>query len=340
MPIAVTGSIATDHLMVFPGRFADSLVVDQLDKIALSFLVKDLVIRRGGCAANIAFGMACIGVRPLLVGAVGEDFVDYRSWLERNGVDCESIHVSATQHTARFICTTDSAHAQIASFYAGAMSEARQIELQPVADRVGGLDLVVISPNDPDAMLRHTQECRSRGFAFAADPSQQLAWSDGDTIRALIEGAAYLFSNDYEAALIEQKTGWTDAEVQHRVGIRVVTHGSSGAVVETGGGRAIKVPAVPDIQAVDPTGVGDGFRAGFLGAVAWGLGPERAAQVGCVLASYVVETIGPQEYTVEQSGFLDRFEATYGAAAVADVQPLLDSPVRRSTEAPYGQVLE
>jgi adenosine kinase len=323
MPIAVTGSIATDHLMVFPGRFADSLVVDQLDKIALSFLVEDLVIRRGGCAANIAFGMACIGVTPVLVGAVGEDFTDYRSWLERNGVDCESIHVSDTKHTARFICTTDSAHAQIASFYAGAMSEAREIELRPVADRVGGLDLVVISPNDPDAMLRHTRECRTRGFPFAADPSQQLAWSDGDTIQELIDGATYLFSNDYEAALIERKTGWTAAEVQRRVEVRVVTHGSSGAVVERQGADSIKVPAVPGIKAVDPTGVGDAFRAGFLGAVAWGVGHERAAQVGCVLASYVVETVGPQEYLLQQSGFLRRVETAYGAEAATEVEPLL-----------------
>jgi adenosine kinase len=323
MPIAVTGSIATDHLMVFPGRFADSLVVDQLDKIALSFLVEDLVIRRGGCAANIAFGMACIGVTPVLVGAVGEDFTDYRSWLERNGVDCESIHVSDTKHTARFICTTDSAHAQIASFYAGAMSEAREIELRPVADRVGDLDLVVISPNDPDAMLRHTRECRTRGFPFAADPSQQLAWSDGDTIQELIDGATYLFSNDYEAALIERKTGWTAAEVQRRVEVRVVTHGSSGAVVERQGADSIKVPAVPGIKAVDPTGVGDAFRAGFLGAVAWGVGHERAAQVGCVLASYVVETVGPQEYLLQQSGFLRRVETAYGAEAATEVEPLL-----------------
>jgi adenosine kinase len=172
-------------------------------------------------------------------------------------------------------------------------------------------------------MLRHTQECRSRGFAFAADPSQQLAWSDGETIRRLIDGAAYLFSNDYEAALIEQKTGWTAAEILSRVGVRVITHGSSGAVVERDGAESIKVAAVAGIEAVDPTGVGDAFRAGFLGAVAWGLGHERAAQLGCVLASHVVETVGPQEYTLGQSSFLDRVEAAYGPESAAEVQPLL-----------------
>src|SRR5258706_5262980 len=175
MRIAVSGSIATDHLMHVPGRFADQLLADQLHKVSLSFLVDDLVVRRGGIGANIAFGMALLGLRPALVGAVGSDFdLDYRSWLDRHRVDTTSVHVSETAHTARFVCTTGTDMCQIASFYAGAMSEARNIELGPIADRLGGLDLVIISPNDPAAMERHTQEARERGFAFVADPSQQL----------------------------------------------------------------------------------------------------------------------------------------------------------------------
>jgi adenosine kinase len=323
MPIAVTGSIATDHLMSFPGKFADSVVVDQLDKIALSFLVDDLEVRRGGCAANIAFGMAYLGVTPLLVGSVGEDFADYRSWLERHGVDCGSVRVSDTLHTARFICTTDRTHAQIASFYAGAMSEARLIELAPVAARVGGLDLVVVSPNDPEAMLRHTQECRDRGYPFAADPSQQLAWSEGPMIRQLIDGAAYFFSNNYEAALTEQKTGWSSADILARVGTRITTHGVDGVEIERRGEPAIKVPAVPGIDAVDPTGVGDAFRSGFIAALAWGLSLERAAQLGCVLASYTVESVGTQEYELTKPTFVTRFESTYGAEAAAEIDPLV-----------------
>src|SRR3954463_2341674 len=241
--------------MSFPGLFAASLVVDQLDKIALSFLVDDLEVRRGGCAANIAFGLAALGGDAVLVAAVGEDFAEYRSWLERHRVDCRSLHYSATRHTARFICTTDSTHAQIASFYAGAMSEAREIELQPVAQRVGGFDLVVVAPNDPEAMLRHSQECRDRGYPFVADPSQQLAWSDGPTIRRLIEGAAVLMSNEYEAALIEQKTGWTPAGLPAPVDTRVVTLGSAGARIERRDEEPIVVPAVPGVSAVEPTGV-------------------------------------------------------------------------------------
>ncbi len=163
MKIAVTGSIATDHLMHFPGRFADQLIADQLHKVSLSFLVDDLVVRRGGVASNIAFGMGKLGLRPILLGAVGADFADYRSWLERHGVDCDSVHVSDVAHTARFVCTTDDDLNQIASFYAGALAEARGIELHPVHERAAGLDLVIIAANDPVAMVRHSQECRERG---------------------------------------------------------------------------------------------------------------------------------------------------------------------------------
>ncbi|MFP5346011.1 MAG: carbohydrate kinase family protein [Actinomycetes bacterium] len=319
MRLAVTGSIATDHLMTFPGRFADSLVVEQLDKISVSFLVDDLQVRRGGIAANIAFGLANLGLHPLLVGAVGQDFVDYRSWLDRHGVDTSFVHVSELAHTARFVCTTDVDHAQMASFYAGAMTEARCIELGPIARQLGGLDLVVVSPNDPEAMLRHTEECRARGIPFVADPSQQLAWMDSDQIRQLVDGAAYLFSNAYESALIEQKTGWTRQDVLERVGVRIVTHGRDGVVVEDLEGPIAEVPTAREDRRADPTGVGDAFRAGYLAGLSWGLSPERCAQVGCMLATYVVETVGTQEYELGRRRFLERFAEAYGTAAAAEV---------------------
>jgi adenosine kinase len=323
--IAVTGSIATDHLMTFEGRFADSLVVEQLDKIALSFLVEDLQVRRGGVAANIAFGLGNLGLRPLLVGAVGEDFVDYRSWLERHGVDCAGVRVSELRHTARFVCTTDRDHAQIASFYAGAMSEAREIELQPLNQR-RPIDLAVISPNDPEAMLRHTEECRFSGIPFAADPSQQLAWSEGPQIRQLVDGAAYLFTNEYEAALVERKTGWSADDVLKRVGTRITTHGKDGVVVEGREVDPVEVPVVPAGRLADPTGVGDGFRAGYLAGLAWGLPADRCAQVGCALATLVIETVGTQEYVLGAAGFLTRLATTYGDDAAADVEPHLRAP--------------
>lgn len=319
MRLAITGSIATDHLMSFPGRFADSLVVEQLDKISLSFLVDDLQIRRGGIAANIAFGLGNLGLSPLLVGSVGQDWIDYESWLQRHGVDTDHVHVSEVAHTARFVCTTDADHAQMASFYAGAMTEARDIELGPIAAEAGGLDLVVISPNDPEAMLRHTDECRDRGFDFVADPSQQLAWMDGDQIRRLVEGSTFLFTNSYEASMIEQKTGWSHRDVLRRVGVRIITHGKDGATVETEDGEKVTVPTPQEKRRADPTGVGDAFRAGYVAGLAWGLSPERCAQVGSMLATYVVETVGTQEYVLGRADFLDRFAQAYGDDAAAEV---------------------
>jgi adenosine kinase len=325
--IAVTGSVATDHLMTFPGRFTDSLVADKLDKVSLSFLVEELDLRRGGVAANIAFGLAALGLRPVLVAAVGADFVDYRSWLERHGVDCASVRVSGMRHTARFICTTDADCNQIASFYAGAMTEARDIELQPVAERLGGLDLVLIGANDPEAMTRHTDECRQRGYPFAADPSQQLPRMTGGEIRRLVDGAAYLFSNEYESALIEHKTGWSPEDVLDRVGTRVTTHGAAGAVVERRGEEPVKVGTPRERAKADPTGVGDAFRAGYLAGVAWRLPAQRCAQIGALLATYVIETVGTQEYVLSQREFLTRLARAYGDEAAGEVAAHLACPL-------------
>jgi adenosine kinase len=321
--IAVTGSIAMDHLMRFSGQFSESLVTERLDRVSLSFLVEDLQIRRGGIAPNICFGLAALGLEPLLVGSVGEDFGDYRAWLERHGVRTWPILVSETQHTARFICTTDSVNAQIGSFYTGAMAEARQIELQPIADRAGDLDLVVISPNDPEAMLRHTDECRNRGVDFVADPSQQMAWLDGAKIKRLIDGAAYLFSNDYEDGLITQKTGWSHQEILQRVAVRVITRGAKGSSVEIAGEPRIDIPVAREVARVDPTGVGDAYRAGFLAGLAWKVPLERCAQLGSLLATYAIEVVGTQEYRFDGT-FLTRFEDAYGAAAAAQIAPHLD----------------
>jgi adenosine kinase len=324
MRIAITGSIATDHLMHFPGRFSEQLMAEHLSKVSLSFLVDDLVVRRGGIAANIAFGMGQLGLRPALVGAVGGDFdLDYRGWLERHNVDCGSVHVSELAHTARFVCTTDEDMCQIASFYAGAMSEAREIELLPVAHRLGGLDLVIVSPNDPTAMIRHTQECRERGYAFVADPSQQLARMSGEDIAGLIDGATYLITNEYEKELLESKTGLSDAAVLDRVGIRITTLGKDGVRVTGREVDPIEVPVAQEIRAYDPTGVGDGFRAGFFAARAWGLPIERSCQVGSLLATMVLETAGAQEYDVRPDIVVKRMGESYGDEAAADVRTYL-----------------
>lgn len=319
MRIVITGSIATDHLMRFDGKFRDSLIVDELDKLSLSFLVEELDIKRGGTAANIAFGMGSLGLRPILVGAVGQDFDDYRAWLERHGVDCDSIHVSELRHTARFVGTTDQVQAQIGTFYTGAMMEGRDIELKPIADRHGGLDLVLIGPHDPEGMRRHTQECRELGVPFVADIGQQLAFGDGDLIRSLVEGAAYLITNEYEAELTEQKTGWTADQILDRVDVRITTLSEKGARVERRGEPTAHVPAVSATEVVNPTGVGDGLRAGFLTGLSWGLSLERSLQLGSLLAVYVLETTGTQEYAIDRQAFLDRFATAYGEPAAAEI---------------------
>jgi len=316
--IAVTGSIATDHLMTFPGRFAEQLLPEELAHLSVSFLVDDLDVRRGGVAANIAFGMGVLGLEPLLVGAVGSDFAEYRSWLERHGVDTAGVRVSELRHTARFVCTTDADHNQIASFYAGAMSEAREIELAPL----GKVDLVVVSPNDPAAMVRHTEECREHGLPFVADPSQQLSSLEPEQVRALVEGAEVLLTNAYESALTEHKTGWSADEVLGRVGVRVTTHGGDGTLVETAA-ETVKVPVVPARTLADPTGGGDAFRAGFLAGRSWGLSLERSAQVGSLVATLCLETVGTQEWTLDRDDALERLTAAYGADAAGEISPHL-----------------
>jgi adenosine kinase len=314
--IAVSASIATDHLMHFPGRFADQLVTDQLERLSLSFLVDDLVIRRGGVGGNIAYALGVLGQRPLLVGAVGGDFAEYREWLERHGVDCSGVQVWEDVQTARFMCTTDDDMRQIASFYTGAMAKAREISLAPLRDRT---DLVLIGSNDPDAMLRHTDESRELGLPFAADPSQQLARMDGPEIRRLVEGARYLLTNDYEWELLLKKTGWTDDQVGERVEIRITTHGERGVEIHGAGADVVRVGVVPETAKVDPTGVGDAFRAGFLAAVTGGLSLERAAQLGSLIAVQVLETDGPQEWAWDRDRAMERLRGAYGPEAAAEI---------------------
>ena len=326
MRIACTGSIANDYLMTFPGRFHEQLVDDQLKRLSLSFLVDSLEVRIGGVAANIAFGMGALGHRPILVGAIGHDFpAEHDRWLRDHNVDMDSVRVSQDLHTGRFLCTNDQAESQIASFYPGAMEEARDIDLAPIVERVGGLDLVVVSPNDPVAMQRHTREALDLGIDVLADPSQQIARLDGDGLRPLIDGATYLVGNDYELALIERKTGWSGDEILDHVGICVTTHGPKGCQIERAGHDTIAVPAVTvrDDADLEPTGAGDAFRAGFLSGLAWDLPLERCAQVGSLLGVLALESVGPQEYVVARSTAHERLAAAYGDDDADEVVALL-----------------
>jgi len=315
----VTGSIATDHLMVFPGRFNEQLIEGKLDKVSLSFLVDELEIHRGGIAANVSFGMARLGLRPMLVGSVGADFADYREWLEAHDVDTRHVRVSERLHTARFLCTTDADNNQIASFYAGAMNEARHIDLAAILRSEHDVDLVLICPDDPEAMLRFTRACRDYAVPFAADPSQQIARMDGTDLRLLVDGARYLFTNEYERALLIRKTGWDADELLHRVGDWVTTTGPQGAVIESPTDPAVPVAAAALGRIADPTGAGDAFRAGFLAGIGYGLGHQGAAQLGCAMSALVMESSGTQEYLFEPDAFLGRIGESYGPSVAAEM---------------------
>ncbi len=328
MTIAVTGSIATDHLMRFPGRFSEQLLAEHLQKVSLSFLVDDLVVHRGGVAGNMAYAIGVLGGDATLVGAAGVDFTDYREWLESAGVNCANVLISDTQHTARFVCTTDEDMAQIASFYPGAMSQARNIKLANVVADVGTPELVIVGANDPDAMFAHTDECRALGLAFAADPSQQLARLSGEEIRRLVDGATYLFSNDYEWDLMQSKTGWTDADVLAQVGLRITTLGAKGVDIVGADGTNIHVGVVPETAQVDPTGVGDAFRAGFLTGRGAGLDLERSAQLGSLVAVLVLETTGTQNWSWDPAVARTRLAEAYGAEAADEIAAALTASNR------------
>jgi adenosine kinase len=322
MPVLVAGSIATDHLMHFPGKFSEQLLADQLHKVSLSFLVDDLVVRRGGVAPNICYGMAQLGGSPVLIGAVGADFDDYRDWLTKHGVNCDYVYVSPTQHTARFVCTTDEDMCQIGSFYAGAMGEASQISIKQAWDATGA-DLAVISAYDPAAMVQHSAECREHGLRFAADPSQQIARMSGEQMIGLIEGADLLFTNDYEKSLLESKTGRSEADVLAMVKVRVTTLGSQGVEIVGADLERVFVPVAKELGKADPTGVGDGFRAGLLTGREWGLSWERSAQIGSLLATLVLETVGTQEYVLDSAQFTKRLAESYGEDCAAEVETYL-----------------
>jgi adenosine kinase len=291
--------------------------------VSLSFLVDDLVVHRGGVAGNMAYAIGVLGGDVALVGAAGKDFDDYRQWLTAHGVGCDDVLISEDAYTARFVCTTDEDMAQIASFYPGAMSEARNIKLVDLVSRSGAPELVIIGANDPEAMFLHTEECRELGLAFAADPSQQLARLSGEDIRKLIGGATYLFTNDYEWDLLLQKSGLTEAEVMSQIGLRVTTLGPKGVDLVSPDGTVVHVGVVPETHQADPTGIGDAFRAGFLMGRSAGLSLERSAQLASMVAVLVFEAPGPQEWTWDGAAAITRITDAYGADAGTEIAAAL-----------------
>jgi len=307
MDIVLTGSIAFDYLMWFPGRFRDHILPDHLDRISLSFLVDHLVRRRGGIAANIAYTLALLGERPRVMATVGEDFGEYREWLESNGVDTSAIQVIPGLFTASYFVNTDETNAQIASFYTGAMARASDLRFTDLAAKP---DMVMISANDPMAMASYVRECRASAIPYLYDPSQQIVRLDTEVIREGIVGCRGLFVNDYEFALIEDKIGLSVETAAEAAGLLVITRGAEGADLHTSAGK-IHVPAAAPRSIADPTGVGDAFRAGFLKGHLHGLSLECCGQMGVLAATYCLEHEGPQGHNFTLPEFVARFRETF-----------------------------
>lgn len=300
----LTGSVAYDYLMSFPGYFKDHILPDHLESISLSFLVDSMVRQRGGNAPNIAYTLALLGQRPRLLAAVGEDFDEYRQWLESEGVDTSGVRVIPGEYTASFFVTTDRSNAQIASFYPGAMAYASQLSLAELDGERP--DLVVISPNDPDAMKRYVVECQELAFPYLYDPSQQIVRLEAEDLRRGIDGALALFVNEYEYALIQKMTGLSSTDILGQVGFMVVTQGERGSTIYNGK-QEHHVPIVPPDIIADPTGVGDAYRGGFLSAYSHGLEWVTCGRVGALAATYCLEQQSPQGHEYTRSEFVARY---------------------------------
>lgn len=328
--IVVTGSVAYDYLMTFPGRFADVVVPDRMHRLSVSFLVDEMRRVRGGVAPNIAYNLALLGHRPSILATAGPDAADYKAWLESEGVDVSGLTICEDVFTASFFVSTDLEQNQIATFYAGAMARARELTFRVFPP--GSVALALIGPNDPAAMDAYARECRELGIPFVFDPSQQVARLSGEEILAGLEGAAVLIGNEYEFGIIEKKTGLSEAELLARVPVVVITRGEEGSTIALrggtpdapGGASTIRIPpAKLRGGALDPTGVGDAFRAGLLAARLRGLPWDVAGRVGSVAAVWALETVGPQPRRYSPEDFLGRFERDFGlAGAHAGVEKL------------------
>lgn len=309
--LIVTGSIAFDYLMSFPGKFSEHFLQDHMSRLSVSFLVDSLDKRRGGCAPNIAYTLALLGERPRLMGTAGQDFGDYREWLEAAGVDCSLVRQVEGKFTASFFCSTDVDNNQIASFYTGAMAHAAELSFRTVQ----GCDLTIISPNDPAAMVQYAEECRTLGVPYIFDPSQQVARLSGEELKDGLVGSTILICNDYELEIIKQKTGFDEDQVRARTSALVVTRGEKGSSVFHGSER-IEVQAVPPSRVVDPTGVGDAFRGGFMKGMAAGADYRTCARLGSVAATYALEHLGGQSHAYTWQEFKTRYEAHFGTLSL------------------------
>jgi adenosine kinase len=314
--VIITGSVAFDYLMSFPGRFKEHILPDKLDSISLSFLVESMKVRRGGTAPNIAYTMALLGQKPQIFATVGEDFENYRDYLESKGVDTSLMRMIPNVNTASFFVNTDRDNNQIASFYPGAMAYAGELSIYDLEG--DHPDLVTISPNDPNAMRRYARECQELFIPYLYDPSQQIVRLSGEDLQEGIEGAQSLFVNEYEFSMIRKKTGLSTEDLLDFVEFTVITRGEKGTTIYFEDDK-ISIPIFQPKQILDPTGVGDAFRGGFLTALGYGLDWELCGLVGSLAATYCLEGEGPQSHSFTRAEFVARFRETFEDNSQLDV---------------------
>ena len=317
MTVVVTGSVAFDYIMSFPGRFTDHILPDKLDHISLSFLVDDMQRVYGGCAPNIAYSLALLGERPLLMATAGKDAIAYRDWLQESGVDTSQLCICDDCFTASFFVSTDLDQNQIASFYTGAMARACDLSMHALPEKP---ELVIISPNDPAAMSKYARECRELGVPYIYDPSQQVARVDGDELLDGLTGAQILIMNDYEYAILQKKTGLDQAQIQERVDAIIITLGEQGSRIVTPD-QEFLIPVAKPEAVLEPTGVGDAYRAGLIKGLVRGYGWEVTGNIAALAAVYVIEHPGPQPkpYTLQE--FVARYRDNFGdTEALQDLQ--------------------
>ena len=311
MKLIITGSIAYDYLMSFPGKFTEHFLAEHMQRVSLSFLVDSMDKRRGGCAPNIAYTLALLGERPYLMGTAGQDFGEYRQWLDAAGIDTSLVLQVPDKFTASFFCSTDTENNQIASFYTGAMAHAGELSFRTVED----VALVIVSPNDPAAMIQYAEECRALRIPCIFDPGQQCARMSGVELRDGISGARLVICNDYEFELIRQKTGMGEADVLTEAEALIITRGEHGCSIHQHSTR-IDVSAVPATRIVDPTGVGDAFRGGLMKGMAAGAPYQVCAQLGSVAATYALEHLGGQSHAYTPAEFKERYEDHFGTLSI------------------------
>jgi adenosine kinase len=309
--IIVTGSIAYDYLMSFPGRFSEHILPDQIHQVSLSFLVDSMRKQRGGVAPNVAYTLALLGERPIVMATVGQDFGDYRAWLEEAGVDTSAIVEVEDEFTASFFVNTDLDNNQIASFYLGAMGRADTLSFYDLGCEAP--DIAIISPNAPAAMAKYARECQELGIPYIYDPSQQIIRLSSEELLEGTRGARMLIVNEYEFGMIKNKTGLSDEELLALPQITIITQGEHGSTIHVED-QILSIPIAPPEPLVEPTGAGDAYRAGIIKGMLRGYSWETTGRIAALAATYVLERHGTQNHHFTLQEFVARYRRTFGDA--------------------------